>query len=1087
MVANLALLILEVLLLGGAVLVLHRLSPRYGLIPLIAFTIGLTVMVQAANMTLVYIQLSPDFYVVIAAAICVPTILLAVLILYVVEGTVPARLTIFSILGVNVMYLLLFLSGRLHLSLAGGGSFMGLTPDSPFISPDLTSALASWTAFAADLFIIAIVYQGIKNHAPRLPGWIGPGLALMISLWSDTILYQVLTYGVAPDFFALIADDLLGKTMVGLVLWPLAAFYLIRVAPRPPSFRGVENRPTFDLLFGPSSGMDAALARSEAALRESEDKFHSIFEQSSDSIVLCNEEGRIIAWNQAAEQMTGLTSTEAVGQYLWDIQFRLLPEAQATPTAYERARSMMEEALQTGQASWLNHLLEGEIRDPAGKRRYFQQVASLIRTSKGFMISNITRDITERKRTEEELRSNQARLQAIFDNVAVGISATSLDGRYLQVNDAWQQMFGYRREETHQLTYLDTTVPGYLEESRRRFESLVRNEVRAYRYEKELIRKDGSVFWGDVSVNSIYNLQGQIEATIAVISDVTERKRAEAAVRASEALYQSLVEILPMSVCRKDLAGRFTFVNHRYCSEFKRPVSEIIGKTDFDLHPAELAEKYQQDDRAVIAGGQTVEMVEEHEPLGGERTYVQVFKSPVFDAQGQAAGIQIVFWDITERRRAEQQIRQQAARAQALAELSQLLTQVGQDYRQVLDVVVRRCAELIGDGASVFLYDPARPWFELAAVYNPNPEAVQIFREHMLANPVATDEGAYGHVLKTGQSVLIPFVSLEQLLAEAPPERQGYYQKLPLYSAMFAPLQAQGKILGVLGLGRHAPGKSYSPEDLTFLQNIADRSALALLNSRLYGELQQELIKRQQLIGELETKNAELERFTYTVSHDLKSPLVTITGFLGYLQKDAVSGDIDKLKADMQRIATAAGKMQHLLNDLLELSRIGRIMNPPEAIPFEVIVQDALEAVAGPLAARQVHVEIAADLPTVYGDRVRLVEVVQNLIDNACKFMGDQPRPRISIGQHVTDEDDRPIIFVRDNGIGIEPQYQEKVFGLFDKLDPKSEGTGIGLALVRRIVEVHGGRIWVESAGAATGSTFHFTLPVRPIDLPSEE
>ena len=236
--------------------------------------------------------------------------------------------------------------------------------------------------------------------------------------------------------------------------------------------------------------------------------------------------------------------------------------------------------------------------------------------------------------------------------------------------------------------------------------------------------------------------------------------------------------------------------------------------------------------------------------------------------------------------------------------------------------------------------------------------------------------------------------------------------------------------------------------------------------------------EREVLIAELEAKNAELERFTYTVSHDLKAPLITVRGFLGLLEKDSASGSLDRVKDDMSRIVEATDKMQRLLGELLELSRIGRMMNLPQAVPFEAIVREALELVHGRIEARGAQVSIAPDLPIVYGDRARLVEVVQNLVDNACKFMGDQPEPRIEIGQRGADADGKPILFVRDNGIGIEPQYHDKVFGLFDKLDAQTEGTGVGLALVKRVVEVHGGRIWVESEGLGHGSTFCFTLPV---------
>jgi signal transduction histidine kinase len=233
--------------------------------------------------------------------------------------------------------------------------------------------------------------------------------------------------------------------------------------------------------------------------------------------------------------------------------------------------------------------------------------------------------------------------------------------------------------------------------------------------------------------------------------------------------------------------------------------------------------------------------------------------------------------------------------------------------------------------------------------------------------------------------------------------------------------------------------------------------------------------ERERLISELERRNAELERFTYTVSHDLKSPLVTINGFLGYLESDAASGNMDRFKIDRQRIQGAVDRMRVLLDDLLELSRIGRLMNPPENISFEDIARDAQELVHGQIEARNVTVLTQPNLPVVRGDRQRLIEIMQNLIDNAIKYMGDQINPLIEIGQNG-EEDGKPVFFVRDNGIGIAPEYHERVFGLFNKLDARSDGTGVGLALVKRIVEFHGGRIWVESE-AGKGSTFYFTLP----------
>jgi signal transduction histidine kinase len=239
--------------------------------------------------------------------------------------------------------------------------------------------------------------------------------------------------------------------------------------------------------------------------------------------------------------------------------------------------------------------------------------------------------------------------------------------------------------------------------------------------------------------------------------------------------------------------------------------------------------------------------------------------------------------------------------------------------------------------------------------------------------------------------------------------------------------------------------------------------------------LQSELVQRQSLIDELESKNTELERFTYTVSHDLKSPLVTITGFLGYLERDALARDEVKIKDTVERITSAARKMQSLLNDLLELSRIGRMINQPEYIPFEDIVREAVERVRGRLDARKAQLQIQSDLPVVYGDRVRLVEVMQNLLDNSAKYASPRSSLCIEIGTQE-DNEQQTVFFIRDNGIGIDPQFHERIFGLFNKLDTHMEGTGIGLTLVKRIIEVHGGQIRVESE-LGKGATFVFTLP----------
>ena len=255
-------------------------------------------------------------------------------------------------------------------------------------------------------------------------------------------------------------------------------------------------------------------------------------------------------------------------------------------------------------------------------------------------------------------------------------------------------------------------------------------------------------------------------------------------------------------------------------------------------------------------------------------------------------------------------------------------------------------------------------------------------------------------------------------------------------------------------------------------------AAAGLVVARDVTERRRAEAEREGLIRELEARNAELERFSYTVSHDLKTPLVTIRGFLGLVEQAAERGDTATVRADMQRIYRASDRMERLLSEVLDLSRAGRVAGPAAAVELDSVAREAVANAAQELKQQRVAVEIAPGLPVVMGDRVRLVEVVQNLLANAARFMGDERRPRVVIGRRGGAPEGQALVFVQDNGIGIDPRFHEQVFRLFDKLDPKSPGTGVGLALVKRIVEVHGGRVWVESPGAGHGTTFCFTLPL---------
>ena len=302
----------------------------------------------------------------------------------------------------------------------------------------------------------------------------------------------------------------------------------------------------------------------------------------------------------------------------------------------------------------------------------------------------------------------------------------------------------------------------------------------------------------------------------------------------------------------------------------------------------------------------------------------------------------------------------------------------------------------------------------------------------------------------------------------------GFFKDLVANEANFVELQQKGYVRYEDMALEGYDGKRHEVE---FVSNVylADNLKVIQCNIRDISDRKRMELVLLQTNAELQQRNEELERFLYSASHDLKSPVVTVRTFLGYLEQDMAAGDAGKIAKDLNFICTAADKMALLLDDVLEIARVGRVTNPPVQVTLRNLMDDALAAVAGRIAERGVTVQVNDDEVALHGDRIRLAEVFQNLLENACKFMGDQKTPRIEIG--VEQRESGPVFFVRDNGIGIDPRHQSKLFNLFEKLDPKVEGTGIGLALVKRIVELNRGRIWVESAGVGQGACFCFTLP----------
>ncbi|HBO45944.1 MAG TPA: hypothetical protein DD670_18885, partial [Planctomycetaceae bacterium] len=490
-------------------------------------------------------------------------------------------------------------------------------------------------------------------------------------------------------------------------------------------------------------------------------------------------------------------------------------------------------------------------------------------------------------------------------------------------------------------------------------------------------------------------------------------EQASEALRQSEARFCSFMENLPIIAGMRDRDGRILFVNRVYGHLLDMRPEEVMGKRIEDLYVPEQARIVAEHDADVLENNRPQTFSETVEFHGDEHFFLTA-RFPIPANSFEEVKLGFIALDVTEQKRAEEQLRRER-------DFSKTLVETSPTFFVAIDP----------DGKTVMMNEV------MLATLGYRPEEI-VGKNYIETFVPEADRPLLAEVFGRLTHDQQPTVNENRVLT-----RDG--RAFPVEWHGGPVRDAQGNVEYFFGVGI----------------DITDRKRAER--------------EREALIQKLEAQNAELERFAYSVSHDLKSPLITIQGFLGILREDLAKQDAEAVGHDLMRIANAAGRMERLLGDVLELSRIGRLVKPSEHVSLANLASEAVKLVEGRIKERHVDIHIASDLPVVFGDRSRLLDVLQNLIDNAAKYMGDQPQPRVEIG--CRDDRGETACFVRDNGMGIEPRYFESIFGLFEQLNPQMEGTGIGLALAKRIIELHGGRIWVESAGPGQGSTFLFTLP----------
>jgi light-regulated signal transduction histidine kinase (bacteriophytochrome) len=295
--------------------------------------------------------------------------------------------------------------------------------------------------------------------------------------------------------------------------------------------------------------------------------------------------------------------------------------------------------------------------------------------------------------------------------------------------------------------------------------------------------------------------------------------------------------------------------------------------------------------------------------------------------------------------------------------------------------------------------------------------------------------------------------------------------RLHLHGYAVVPIRARSTVIGTLSVMRNMPGRSYTDEDVTLLQDVADRAGLAIENARLYAQLEHRVRAR---TAELEASNKDLEAFSYSVAHDLRAPLRAISGFSAILDEDHIERLDPAGRQYVSQIRAATSRMSQLIDDMLQLSKISRTELRRAQVDISKLAHSVVANLRAAQPEREVEVVIEPGLSASADPRL-LEVVLTNLLGNAWKFTGKREQPRIELAAQT---DEHPTVYrVRDNGAGFAPEHADKLFSAFQRLhsEREFEGTGIGLATVLRIVHSHGGRIWAE-AEVDKGATFYFTL-----------
>jgi PAS domain S-box-containing protein len=621
-------------------------------------------------------------------------------------------------------------------------------------------------------------------------------------------------------------------------------------------------------------------------------------------------------------------------------------------------------------------------------------------------------DIQDKKQLEERYKNSSRRYSYLFDNNPHPMLVYDLqDLRIVEVNKAALLQYGYSTEEMLNLTLTELRPASEIPSFMEHMAGPLPDYQRSSGWLHK--RKDGSIFNAEIIGHSLPFMSGR-KTRLVIIMDITEQVEVFRAAKDGERRFNRIFDHSPYATLILDDKLRVKQINASAC--------EILGANPENSPFYQLLDIVAQDSIDNIKS--EIEKLSQNRPVLGEANFIRL-NGDSFRVQYHAVNFQeegklkyyFSFNDIDEKYRMQLTLQEsERINATLVSNLPGMAYRCRNDESWTMLFISMGVEKLTG-------YKPS----EL------------IHNNHVAFNEIIHENDRY----QTKNIVTNALTSRKQ------------------YETQYRIITKSGKIKWVW---EQAHGVFDVKGDLMYIEGF-----IMDISERVKAE---ELVNKQ--VEELRRINEELERFSYTVSHDLRSPLVTIKGFMGLLREDIRDGNLHETEESMMRIENATDKMQQLLEDLLQLSRVGRIVNPYENFTMTSAALEAKELLFGLIKEKKCEIYIQEDMPLVFADRSRTREIYQNLIENAIKFSRPDEKPKVQV--YSTEQDGKTVFCVSDNGIGIPRDYQAKIFGLFNKLDSNSQGTGVGLSLVKHIVENHKGTIWVESEGDNAGTLFCFTL-----------